>query len=209
MAQWSIGPIRGEFQPESFVETQKTKYEDIEIFGSVSLVLLKGWDPREVSLSFVVDGMCDPPEGNTLWTRATAVDRAGSLDNPVASDPEDVWAEIQRLQRLDPAAPIPLRVNIPGWGFGALSRSGRSGVLKPAKAIIIDSSINRTHIAGDPSRAVRAIITVTLREANRPLGRGFSEDSLATAEAFRSQQERLAESAQKAGEAEAQRRAGF
>jgi len=164
MSLWSIGGIRGQFQPESFNETQGTKLEDIEIFGNVPILLHKGWDTREVSLSFVVDGMCDPVEGNETWKRSGTSQSAGG-PGPRAADPEAVWEEIQRMQRpAEFGLPQGVVVVIPGW------LNNKSEVNRPKIAIISNASINRTHIAGEPSRAVRAIITVTLREARRVIG---------------------------------------
>lgn len=207
MAMWSIGPIRGQFQPESFVETQKTKIEDIEIFGNVSILLIKGWDPREVTFSFVVDGMCDPIESSwERWPRK-GVDLAGAtfFQNPSASDPEAVWDEIQRMQRFAPGAPIPINVNIPGWQSGLRRNSfTRDNVRRPSTAIISDSSINRTHIQGEPSRAVRAIITVTLRGSRGSIGGGAGQS---VGERVRLEQERLTDAAATAAETEADRRA--
>jgi hypothetical protein len=166
MSLWSIGPIRGQFQPESFNETQGTKLEDIEIFGNVPILLHKGWDTREVSLSFVVDGMCDPAEGNETWKRS-GPSQAGGGPGPRAADPEAVWEEIQRMQRpIEFGVPKIFAVVIPGW------LSDKSEGNRPKQAVISNASINRTHIAGEPSRAVRAIITVTLREARRVIGAG-------------------------------------
>lgn len=205
MALWSIGPIRGQFQPESFVETQKTKIEDIEIFGNISILLIKGWDPREVTFSFVVDGMCDPDDRFERWPRKGGDLAGGSaFSNPIASDPEAVWDEIQRMQRNSPGAPIPLTVNIPGWTGGLRRSNVTGGLRRPLKALISDSSINRTHIRGEPSRAVRAVITVTLREATSAIGVGGGR---ALGERIRLEQERLAEAAAKKAETEADRRA--
>jgi hypothetical protein len=166
MALWSIGSIRGQFQPETFNETQGTKLEDIEVFGNVPILLHKGWDTREISISFVVDGMCDPVEQNQTWAR-DQVNRSALLQTepePRAADPEQVWAEIQRMQRpIEFGVPRSVRVTIPGW-----DPAGQGN--HPRFAVISSASINRTHIAGEASRAVRAIISVTLRESRRLIG---------------------------------------
>jgi hypothetical protein len=57
-----------------------------------------------------------------------------------------------------------VRVVIPGW----VTNAGAGN--RPRFAVISSASINRTHIAGTSSRAVRAIISVTLREARQLLG---------------------------------------
>jgi hypothetical protein len=206
MGLWSIGPIRGQYQPESFVESQKTMIEDIEIFGSISILLVKGWNPREVTFSFIVDGMCDPDDNFQTWSRQ-GIDRAGGSPGPRASDPEAVWDEIQRMQRLGGGAPIPITVNIPGWR-GALTRSNADGTFRrPLRAIISDSSITRTHIRGAPSRAVRAVISVTLREADAPIGTGGGDAAaaLGRAEFLRGQQEEIVADAEKQAETQRDR----
>lgn len=203
MGLWSIGPIRGQFQPESFVETQKTIIEDIQIFGNVSILLLKGWDPREVTFSFVVDGMCDPVEGTDTWARFKT-DQAGGGPGPRAADPEAVWDEIQRMQRVSGSSPRPVFVTIPGWATGSTASNvtGNRG-LRPIRAIISDASINRTHIRGADSRAVRAIITVTLREANNPIGTGLR--ALVEVEKLRAIEESNAERVKKQAQTEIDR----
>jgi hypothetical protein len=206
MGLWSIGPIRGQFQPESFVETQKTIIEDIKIFGNVSILLVKGWDPREVTFSFVVDGMCDPVEGTDTWARFKT-DQAGGGPGPRAADPEAVWDEIQRMQRVSGTSPIPVFVTIPGWATGRTdSNVTDNRFIRPRRAIISDSSINRTHIRGADSRAVRAIITVTLREANRPIGTGLR--AVVEAEKLQAAEEAAAERAKNQAETEIEREAG-
>ena len=57
MAQWSIGPIVGQYQPEDFTERQGVEYEEVKAFGIVRPLIFKSWSPREVTLSFVVNAM--------------------------------------------------------------------------------------------------------------------------------------------------------
>ena len=197
MSMWSIGPIRGQFQPESFIETQKTSIEEIPIFGTIPVVLFKGWGLREVQLSFVVDGMCDPVEGETTWGRDPREFQNRPSREPTASDPEQVWSEIQRMQR-PPNGGVSLRVPvyIPGWR--------RSNGNRPKVALITDSSINRTHIRGRNSHGVRAIISVTLRETSRFIG-----SSLQDAQQFQLGQEAAIEEARKGAESARNRALGI
>lgn len=153
MAFWSIGPIRGEYQPESFDEKQTMKVEEQEAAGSVSPLVFKGWDPREVTISFIVDGVKPDAE------KAKYVDTMMYGFPPMAitfnkADPEAVWDAIQAMQRPKDRPPFPVDVIIPGW----------SGNNRPRKAIIIESSISRTHIEGEAPKAIRATISVTLKE---------------------------------------------
>lgn len=138
---WSIGPIRGQYQPEDLTEKQTTETQDMMTVGGVSEFQFKHWAPREISVSFVVDNLAaDPASGQD------ATDR----------DPEAVWAAIQKMQRpSDGGQPQLVVVTLPGWG---------EGENRPSKAVIVDASIKRTHIAGQKSAAVRATISVTLKE---------------------------------------------
>lgn len=167
MSRWSIGPIVGQYQPEDFTERQSVEYEEVKAFGIVRPLIFKGWSPREVTLSFVVNGM-----GITQSDRAT---NSKVPNAPDQSDPEVVWATICAMMRPgDRGRPPHLggrgdpdggnrnfpRVVIPGWNVGNNT---------PIRAVVADASIKRTHIAGSlPPRAVRAIISVTLRELNLP-----------------------------------------
>jgi len=166
MPNWSIGPIVGKYQPENFDEKQSSEWKAVPLFAVVTPLLFQRWNPREVTLSFVVNAMGVPQS-----------ERFGQEDVPVKnaidqSDPEVVWAMICAMMRPDTTLPgralypPPIlggerakfdypRVVIPGWNVGNNT---------PSQAIIESASIKRTHIAGNPSRAVRAIITVTLRE---------------------------------------------
>ncbi len=168
MGQWSIGPIVGQYQPEDFTEKQSVNYEEPKAFGIVPPLIFKSWSPREVTLSFVVNAMVLP-----------GVEQArndGIPNAPNQSDPEVVWATIVAMMRPgDGLLPPQLggsrlsdprrfpKVVIPGWDVGGTT---------PDRALVVDASIKRTHIAGNPSRAVRAIITVTLRELSAVLGKG-------------------------------------
>lgn len=181
MARWSIGPIVGQYQPEDFTERQSVEYEDVKAFGIVRPLIFKNIAPREVTLSFVVNGM-----GITAAERDDT--RNSKIPNaPDQSDPEVVWATICAMMRPgDRKAPPPLlggrgdprvggdrnfpRVVIPGWNVG--------GANTPIRAVVTNASIKRTHIAGSsPPRAVRAIITVTLREF-QPASRRAARESL-------------------------------
>jgi hypothetical protein len=139
MPRWSIGRISGQYQPEDFTETQASDFSDVGNHGGVSLLMFKGYKPREIAVSFVVDGV-------------------GGTDG--ASSPERAWAHIQEIQR--PAKggwPTPIEVIIPGWG---------DSEHLPKLAYIVNSSINRTHITSTLDsgiQAVRATISVTLKEA--------------------------------------------
>jgi len=118
MPFWAIGPIRGQFQPEDLTETQQAEYSHEHIIGGVFLLNFTEWTPREVSLSFVVDGVANPNV-----------------------DPEDVWQKIMDIMRpRNGVFPQPILVNLPGWG-----REGRN---VPKRAVIVNASINRTHIKG-------------------------------------------------------------
>lgn len=141
---WSIGPIRGEYQPESFTETQDMNVTDKEVLGNVSSLEFKSWKPREVSLSFVVNW----GYRGQLKGEITANDRKVVL-------PQAVWDMICNMVRpFNGSLPVPVDVTIAGWGEG----SGR-----PKKAIVTSASINRTHISGD-NITMRATINATLRE---------------------------------------------
>ncbi len=141
---WSIGTIRGEYQPESFTETQDMNVTDKEVQGNVSALQFKCWKPREIALSFVVNGA---RRGDDPQTRPQSVDDS--------VDPEVVWEKISDMVRpWGGGLPTPIDVVLAGWG-------GRPGM--PKKAMVVSSSINRTHI-DKQGRAVRATITMTLRE---------------------------------------------
>lgn len=167
MARWSIGPIVGQYQPEDFTEKQSVQYDDVKAFGIVRPILFKNVAPREVTLSFVVNAM-GITEGERENMKNSKIPNA-----PNQSDPEVVWATICAMMRPGDGSALPPllggqrdnprnfpRVVIPGWNVG--------GANTPVHAVITDASIKRTHIAGSvPPRAVRAIITVTLREKRR------------------------------------------
>lgn len=164
MGVWSIGKIRGRFQPEDFTETQNLKVQDMQTWGAVTRVMFKGWDPREVTLSFVVDSIHAAEQDPGLNTRSIQLGMAGP-EFPIY-DPEKAWAYIQQLQRPYPRPSVikPILVYIPGWG---------KRVDEVKYAYITASSIKRTHItAGNNEfftpgtvQGVRATITVTLKEA--------------------------------------------
>jgi hypothetical protein len=139
MPRWSIGRISGQYQPEDFTETQASDFTEAGNHGGVALMMFKGYKPREITLSFVVDGV-----GGT--------NGAGS--------PEVAWRHIQEMQRPARAGwPQPIEVIIPGWG---------DSEFLPKLAYIVNSSIERTHITSTLDsgiQAVRATISVTLKEA--------------------------------------------
>ena len=167
MGWWSIGKLRGRYQPEDYTETQNLKLKDLITFGAVSRVMFAGWDPREVTLSFMVDSVHrfpdeQDPRGQTYRFNPNP----GTPECPL-NEPEEVWRYIQSLQRPYPRPSLikPILVMIPGWG-----RNGEE--LK--HAYITNSSIKRTHITKKNAnyftnagavRAARAIITVTMKEA--------------------------------------------
>lgn len=170
MPHWSIGPIVGQYQPEDFTEKQSVNYEPAKAFGIVEPLIFKNWSPREVTLSFVVNAMSVPADEQALGPISAA---------PNQTDPEIVWATLCAMMRPGDLLLPPLlggedkrrdfpRVVIPGWNVGANT---------PNRAVVVDASIKRTHIAGEPSRAVRAVITVTLRELSSALerNRGFAK----------------------------------
>lgn len=152
MVFWSIGPITGEYQPESFDEKQTMKVEQQEAVGAVSPLVFKGWDPREVTITFVVDGV-KPDSEKTQWHSVLYGNQNQTIDYNKA-DPESVWQAIQEMQRPQYRAPFPVDVIIPGWG----------GSNRPRKAVITEASISRTHIEGTAPKAIRATISVTLKE---------------------------------------------
>lgn len=179
MAFWHIGPLKGEFQPEEFTETQETDVEYKTPVGGVQRAIVKGWEPREITISFTVDNLARsepaPADGGTDDIVDPTV---GDLSPKKRIDPEEVWKMIQKMQRPangHPRSIAKVPVYIPGWGNG-----GRN---EPVLAFITSSSIQRTHISGRgqitdragrpiPSngdeqkiQAVKAIITVTLKEA--------------------------------------------
>lgn len=93
MPKWAIGPITGQYQPEDLTESQEAEFEDQENIGGMIVMTFKQWAPREVTVSFVVDGI-----GTDI-------------------DPEDVWAAILEIQRPRTfLRPRPIVVNLPGWG---------------------------------------------------------------------------------------------
>jgi hypothetical protein len=157
---WSIGSIRGRFQPEDFTETQGMEVKDLKSWGTVSRAMFSGWNPREVTISFVVDSVHTmESDENVMINGGTGLPMS---DCPV-NDPEKVWEYIQALQRPDSARKKvdPVLVQMPGWG-------SRNTELK--YAFITSASIKRTHIragseSGGNTRAVRATITLTLKEA--------------------------------------------
>ncbi len=162
MGVWNIGRIRGRFQPEDFTETQNAKVKDLVVWGTVTRVMHAGWEPREVTFSFIVDSI--HTTDNDGGRRRVAYN--SSQECPVY-DPEEVWSYIQSIQRPWPRPSYmkPIPVYIPGWGV-------RNEEVK--YAFITSASIKRTHItdknaqyAQNPSsiRAVRATFTVTLKEA--------------------------------------------
>lgn len=171
MGFWHIGPIKGEYQPEDFTESQETEVEEGFNIGAVHRLTVKGWSPREVTVSFVVDNLnrSAPPQvdNSTASTPDAPPPAGGELSPNDSVDPEKVWAAIQEMQRprtalvglLVPRVPV----LIPGWG-------GQGNV--PRNAIIVSSSIQRTHIKGNgfggsqPVQGQRATITVTLKEAS-------------------------------------------
>lgn len=165
MGFWSIGKIRGRYQPEDFTETQNLKLKDLITFGGVSRVMFAGWDPREVTISFLVDSV----QTTERDPRGERYPYKVSLDGPACplSEPEEVWRYIQSLQRPYPRPNLmnPIPVYIPGWG-----QSGD----EVRHAYIVNASIKRTHITDKNAnyfpypgmvRASRAVITVTLKEA--------------------------------------------
>jgi hypothetical protein len=178
---WSIGPIRGEFQPESFTETQEMNVEDKPQIGNVTFLSFKSWKPREISLSFVVHG--DPYSGRGPGERSDS--ESGPFQ--VWFSPEKVWGIVCCLVRptkefsryvkdandeadflagkeisnsgantgqAQNALPTPVKVALPGWGSGSST---------PRLAIVTSASINRTHINAK-GEAMRATISVTLKE---------------------------------------------
>lgn len=171
MSFWHIGPIKGEYQPEEFTESQESEVDEGFAIGQVHALRVVGWQPREITLSFVVDNLArsSPPAPDASDATPDGPPVEGGALSPVnAVDPEEVWASIQQMQR--PASGIPFQVArvpvlIPGWGGKG------NGV--PKLAIITSSSIQRTHIKGNgfggsqPVRAQRATITLTLKEASR------------------------------------------
>jgi hypothetical protein len=164
MGVWSIGKIRGRFQPEDFTETQNLKVQDMQTWGAVTRVMFKGWEPREVTISFVVDSVQATQRDPNLNTESIQVGMAGP-ECPIY-DPEKVWAYIQQLQRPWPVPDVvqPILVYIPGWGK-------RDDQIQ--RAFITSSSIKRTHINAANNefftpgtvKAIRATITLTLKEA--------------------------------------------
>jgi hypothetical protein len=172
MGVWSIGKIRGRFQPEDFTETQGMEVKDMKLWGTVTRVMFSGWNPREITLSFVVDSVHKNQEDEEKWSMTySAPEVGGGFSEKTISrerscpiyDPERVWDYIQELQRPASAAgkmdPIP--VVMPGWG-------DRGEQLK--YVYITSASIKRTHIKADSesggnTRAVRATITLTMKEA--------------------------------------------
>lgn len=159
MGIWSIGKIRGRFQPEDFTENQGMEVKDLKSWGTVSRAMFSGWSPREITLSFVVDSIHTQEEDEDVKINTSIGVATG--DCPV-NDPEKVWEYIQSLQRPDSTKKLvnPVLVQMPGWG-------SRGSELK--YAFITSASIKRTHIRSDESggnmRAVRATITLTLKEA--------------------------------------------
>jgi len=172
MGWWSIGKIRGRYQPEDFTETQNMKLKDLQAFGAVNRVMFAGWDPREVTISFVVDSIHPVEDEVPLGgDPVPARDQQGkdyTRHSPCPlNEPEEVWRYIQQIQRPypRPAVMSPILVLIPGWGE-------RDDEVK--YAYITNASIKRTHITDKrstyfrnrgTSRAVRATITLTLKEA--------------------------------------------
>jgi hypothetical protein len=164
MGFWSIGKIRGRFQPEDFTESQNLKVQDMQTWGAVTRVMFKGWEPREVTISFVVDSVQTTQKDPELNTDSIEANMTGP-ECPIY-DPEKVWAYIQQLQRPYPLPDTipPIFVYIPGWG-----KRGD----EVQRAFITSASIKRTHIVAGNSgfsipgtvKAVRATITVTLKEA--------------------------------------------
>jgi hypothetical protein len=168
MAFWSIGPIRGDFQPESFDEKQETDLGAMDSIGGVEIVQFKQWKAREITVSFLVSSV-----ENVSTYNAPSEDVDDTL-------PEKVWAKIIELQRPNSGGlPQEIQVVIPGWGAGdygdvlARTRSNKTGGYesqafgkgsRPTNAVIKSSSINRTHIGRDGG-AYRAIISVTLVES--------------------------------------------
>lgn len=184
MGNWSIGPIVGQYQPEDFTEKQSSEWAVIPVFNAVSPLIFKQWNPREVTLSFVVSSM-----GMPLIERVRHQGESGVPNARDQSNPEVVWAMLCAMMRPNTNRPeaqsypppiftspgggrkdfdYPL-VIIPGWSTG--------GNNSPIRAIIESASIKRTHIAGNPSRAVRAIITVTLKEYVTTRARERQEES--------------------------------
>ena len=176
---WSIGPIRGEFQPESFTETQEMNVEDKPAIGNVTFLTFKSWKPREISLSFVVHG--------DIYSGRGPGERSDGESNHFMAwfSPEKVWGilccmvrptkEFRSLLKdaneeagfmagkeitndapgtAKNALPIPVKVILPGWWAGEYT---------PKTAIAVSASINRTHI-NEKGEAMRATISVTLKE---------------------------------------------
>ena len=176
MPRWNIGPIVGQYQPEDFTERQSANYEDIKSFGIVRPLIFKNWSPREVTLSFVVNGMA--------FSESDRISNPKITGAPDQNDPEVVWATICAMMRPgDRLIPPHLgnrgneprnfpRVIIPGWGIGGNT---------PSRAVVVDASIKRTHIAGSPPRCVRGIITVQLREY-AVLSRGGNREARSSSE---------------------------
>lgn len=116
MGRWAIGPITGQYQPEDLSESQEAQFEEQSNIAGIIHMTFKTWSPREVQVSFVVDGI-----GNAKV------------------DPEEVWAAILQIMRpRNSFHPRVIPVTLPGWG-GA----GRN---VPTKAVITNASIQRTHI---------------------------------------------------------------
>jgi hypothetical protein len=171
MSFWHIGPIKGEYQPEEFTESQESSVDEKELLGTVHQITITGWSPREITISFVVDNLArsapPPPDAGDATPDGPPV-AGGSLSPTNSTDPEEVWAAIQQMQRPSGVPIVSLvpriPVLIPGWGGADLTA--------PRFARITSSSIQRTHIKGNgqggsqPIRAQRATITVTLKEAS-------------------------------------------
>lgn len=146
--------IRGRYQPESYEESFEVAFSDQEHAGTMHGLHFKGFKPKTVTLSFIVDNML---------MDSVDIDKVQFLKEvPSYKDPELMYRYLLEAarprstrvaggRRFSPQTPV--SVNFPGWHADC-----------NGKAFITSVKIERTHI-NSVGRAVRAKITVTFREA--------------------------------------------
>ena len=146
--------LRGRYQPETYEESFEVAFSDQEHAGTMHGLHFKGYKPKTVTISFIVDNMLmdsqdlekDQSQGSASLFKDPELMYRYLLD---AARPRT--ERIGAGRRFQPQTPV--RVSFPGWQQDCLG-----------KAFITSVKIERTHI-NSAGRAVRAKLTVTFREA--------------------------------------------
>jgi hypothetical protein len=161
MARWSIGnlvfdiPLTGQFQPEEFNESISAQFNEMPNIGGVFAMTLKGWKPREITISFIVDAL------NT-----------GAPEERI--DPEYIWNVILNMVQPPKTGGMGRLVFgdlVPNTGGPYRNKPNYASLTLPGwenvSVVITNASFKRTHIGRD-GRAVRGTISLTLKQVANP-----------------------------------------